>query len=209
MKPFLELYKHDFKKEIKKKPTFYKDSTGKFVPTHESKWLSYIEWATVLVALYNVGGAQSVTYQSDLHPNKKNTLKIHLCIDGVDYFSDYPIIDGSTVIDNPNQMNTHKAESRGFVKCVAIHTGLGLSLWQKEESHLNELPPSEHKTAKPEVEDNTILFMEWNDSIKNCETVEALGILYTKNKEVIEGSKPIMALFLNKKAEFKAKELKK
>ncbi len=202
MKSFLELYTYDFKKELKKKPTFYRDKDKNLVQTHESKWLTYIEWATLLVALYNVGGAKSVTYQSDIHPTKKNTLKIHLCIDGIDYYSDYPIIDGNSIISDPNQMQIHKAELRGFVKCVAIHTGLGLSLWQKEESHLNENPPIEPK-VKTEVEDNTIQFLEWVDSLKQCKNREDLGVLYNSNKELIEGDSKIKGLFIKRSEELK------
>ena len=143
MKPFLELYKHSFGKELRKKPTFFKDKDGKLVKTNEDKWLDYIEWATLLVSLYKDADCKSVSYHSDLHPSKPNTLIITLVIDGVEYKSDYPIIDGNSIITSPNQMQMHKAELRGFVKCVAIHTGLGLSLWQKEESILNEILPKD------------------------------------------------------------------
>lgn len=204
MKSFKELYKHNFGKELKKKPTFYKDKDGKMQKTSEDKWLSYVEWATVLVALYNIGEAKGVTYSSDMHPTKKNTLKICLNIDGVDYFSDYPIIDGNSIISDPNQMQIHKAELRGFVKCVAIHTGLGLSLWQKEESHLNELVPTEPKKERFEHEDNTVLFMEWSDTLQQCKTKDELGSLYTKNKTTIDGSKTILALFTKRKTEIEA-----
>lgn len=203
MKPFLELYKHDFKKELKKKPTFYKDKDGKPQKTTEDKWLTYIEWATLLVALYNVGGAKSVSYSSDIHPTKKNTLKIHLCIDGIDFYSDYPIIDGNAIISDPNQMQIHKAELRGFVKCVAIHTGLGLSLWQKEESHLNEMVTTEPKKEKTEVEDNTIEFLEWVSELNKCQNRDELGNLYNSNKKLVESDNKIKALFIKKGEELK------
>lgn len=204
MRPFLELYKHNFGKELRKKPTFYKGADGKLAKNHESKWLEYVEWATVLVALYHVGKAEKVEYYSEVHPTKRNTLIIHLNIDGVEYLSHYPIIDGNTIIDNPNQMQIHKAELRGFVKCVAINTGLGLSLWQKEESHLNELPPIEDK-PKEQVEDNTILFLEWDESLKSCQNIDELGKLYNSNKEVVEGHSYIKALFIKRKTELTKK----
>ena len=204
MKSFIELYKHNFGKELRKKPTFYRNAKGDLEKTHESKWLEYVEWATVLVALYHVGKAEKVEYFSEVHPTKRNTLIIHLIIDGVEYLSHYPIIDGNTIIDNPNQMQIHKAELRGFVKCVAINTGLGLSLWQKEESHLNELPPIEDKPKEP-VEDNTILFLEWDDIMKGCKNVNELGRKYNENKEIVDKHPFIMNLFVKRKTELTAK----
>lgn len=202
MKPFLELYTHKFGKELRKKPTFFKNKEGKLEKTHESKWLEYVEWATVLVALYHVGKAEKVEYYSELHHTKRNTLIIHLNIDGVEYLSHYPIIDGNTIIDSPNQMQIHKAELRGFVKCVAINTGLGLSLWQKEESHLNELPPIE---PKENVEDNTILFMEWSDTLSQCQNIDELGAKYNSNKDIVEKYPYIKALFVKRKTELSKK----
>ena len=201
MKSFIELYKHSFGKEIRKKPTFYKDKDGKMVKTHEDKWLNYVEWATVLVALYKDAGAQSVSYRSEINQSKRNTLTITLLIDGIEYKTDYPIIDGNSIIENPNQMQIHKAELRGFVKCVAIHTGLGLSLWQKEESIFNEIAPVE----KPNVEDNTSQFLDWVTALDNCQNVDDLGSLYNANKEAFEASSAVKALFIKRKTELTKK----
>jgi len=198
MKPFLELYKHDFSKEMRKKPTFFKDKDGKLVKTNEDKWLDYIEWATVLVSLYRDGEAKNVSYHSDLHPVKPNTLIITIVIDGQEFKSDYPIIDGNSIITNPNQMQIHKAELRGFVKCVAIHTGLGLSLWQKEESILNEIVPKEDK-PKEETEENVNAFLDWVNAIDNCSTIDELGSLYNSNSKAIEASSNIKTLFTKRR----------
>lgn len=206
MKSFIELYKHDFGTEIRLKPTFLKGSDGKpYKNPDQSKWLDYIEWATVLVALYHIGEAKTVSYGSEMHPTKKNTLKINLIIDEVVYSSDYPIIDGNAVITDPNQMQIHKAELRGFVKCVAIHTGLGLSLWQKEESHMAEFISTEPKKERHEHEDNTIEFLEWVSELDKCKTVADLGALYNSNKDIVEKDNKIKSLFLKKKAEFELK----
>ena len=133
IKKFLELSQLDLTRHTQKKPTFFKDkATGNMVKTSEDKWLDYIEWAKVLELLY-INGAESVEYTSELHEKKTNTLRITLKVDGKETQTDYPIIDGNTIITAPNQMQIHKAELRGFVKAVAISTGLGLNLWQKEE----------------------------------------------------------------------------
>ena len=198
MKPFLELYKHSFGSEIRKKPTFFKDKDGTMKKTAENKWLDYIEWATVLVALYKDAGATSVSYLSEIHPSKPNTLKITITIDEKEFKIDYPIIDGNSIIQSPNQMQIHKAELRGFVKCVAIHTGLGLSLWQKEESILNELKPEEPK-AKEESEENVNAFLDWVIAIDNCNTIEELGNLYNTKSKAIEESSNIKILFTKRR----------
>lgn len=137
LKKFNELVKLDLKKHTQKKPTFYRKD-GKLVPTSEDKWLDYIEWAKVLELLYE-NGAESVSWISSMSLDKPNTLVITLNIDEKQYITEYPIIDGNTIINDANQMQLHKAELRGFVKAVAIHTGLGLSLWTKEERQLQEV----------------------------------------------------------------------
>lgn len=191
IKSFTENYKYNLKSELQKKPTFFKNKDGKLEKAHESKWLNYVEWATILVALYKQG-AEKVTFNSELHTTKPNTLNIILGIDGNNYTTDYPIIDGNTIIDRPNQMQIHKAELRGFVKCVAIHTGLGIALWQKEESILNEIVPAEKPAERPE---NTAKFLEFVNLTNDCLTRVDLENLYKSNKTEIEKSKPIMQLF--------------
>ncbi len=205
MKPFLELYKHSFGSEIRKKPTFFKDKDGTMKKTAENKWLDYIEWATVLVALYKDAGATSVSYLSEIHPSKPNTLKITITIDEKEFKIDYPIIDGNSIIQSPNQMQIHKAELRGFVKCVAIHTGLGLSLWQKEESILNELKPEEPK-AKEESEENVNAFLDWVSAIEACSSLDELGNLYNTKKSYIESSSNIKTLFTKRRVEIEGKK---
>ena len=205
MKSFLELYKHSFGSEIRKKPTFFKDKDGTMKKTAENKWLDYIEWATVLVALYKDAGATSVSYLSEIHPSKPNTLKITITIDEKEFKIDYPIIDGNSIIQSPNQMQIHKAELRGFVKCVAIHTGLGLSLWQKEESILNELKPEEPK-AKEESEENVNAFLDWVSAIEACSSLDELGNLYNTKKSYIESSSNIKTLFTKRRVEIEGKK---
>jgi len=150
IKKFNELVKLDLTKFTQKKPTFYKDkNTGTLIKTTPDKWLDYIEWAKLLELLYE-NGAESVAFFSEIHKEKPNTLTIHLIIDAHEYVTDYPIIDGNSIISTPNQMNIHKAELRGFVKCVAISTGLGLSLWMKEENQLEEVVVKKEAPTKKE-----------------------------------------------------------
>lgn len=206
MKTFLELYQHSFGKEVRLKPTFYKDKDGKLQKTSEDKWLDYVEWATVLVSLYRDGGANHVSYGSNLHPNKPNTLIITMNIDDNEYKMDYPVIDGNAIISSPNQMQLHKAELRGFVKCVAIHTGLGLSLWQKEESIISESLLIEPTEKPKESEENVNEFLDWVSAIEACSSLDELGNLYNTKKSYIESSSNIKTLFTKRRVQIEGKK---
>lgn len=175
LKLFKELYKVDIKDEVKKKPTFYKNDAGKPQKNPESKWLDYLEWSTVLVLLYE-HGAESVTFgcnkNSDGYPafykdGVNPFITIWVIIDGNKYELDYPVIDGNQVDASPNQMKIHKAQQRGFVKCVAINTGLGLKLWQKEESNFDSIPEIESHSKLPELKPDSPKWIEAIKSLKN------------------------------------------
>src|SRR5699024_1694939 len=65
---------------------------------------------------------------------------------------------GIYVVNNPNQLDITKAKQRGFVKAVAINTGLGLSLWIKEEQLINndkeiqkEMNKNEEKSLNDQI----------------------------------------------------------
>ena len=145
---FLELYNLDLSDVVKKKPTFYKDkSSGRMQKTDESKWLSYLEWSTILRLLYE-NGAKSVVFEAQAtaqgHIVRYDAkggapyLKMVVWIDDKEHSLNYPVISGSTANREPNQLQIHVAEMRAFAKCVAVNTGLGLSLWNSEEQKLNE-----------------------------------------------------------------------
>jgi hypothetical protein len=127
IKTFKELTALDLTQYIQKKPT-----------TYNREGLDYIEWSKVLELLYD-NGAESVAFTSEISLTKPNTLIIELVIDSKVYRLDYPIINGNIAIKEPNQLQIHTSELRGFVKAVAVYTGLGLSLWQKEERLLSEI----------------------------------------------------------------------
>lgn len=195
LKPFKELYKADIKSEVKKKPTFSKAADGKLQRNPESKWLDYLEWATILTLLYE-NGAESVTfgclknsqgYPAFYYDGKNPFVSIWVNIDEKHYEIDYPVIDGNKVEDAPNQMTLHKAQQRAFVKCVAINTGLGLKLWQKEESTFDSLGAVEKEAKKlPELLPNTDKWKDAIQAIKNGFTIAQIEKKYSlteKNKD--------------------------
>lgn len=190
LKSFKELRELDLSEFLQKKPTFYKNKEGKMVKTTEDKWLDYIEWAVVLDLLYK-NGAKSVSFLSEMHPSFTNTLLISLSIDGVEFKTSYPIINGNSIISNPNQMDIHKAELRGFVKAVAIHTGLGLGLWMKEEKITSEYLTESHtikvnvKQLMENAESESELINIWK-SISEDEQVKYKDI-FTDRKSKLKG----------------------
>ena len=112
----------------------------------------YLPWATCLKLLYE-NGAEKVSirtltdvngsslFMSDQVFKDKNDntnrcyeVRVEVIIDGSTYSLSYPVMNGiNPVRDNlMNQNAVHKAQMRAFVKCVAINTGLGFSLWMDD-----------------------------------------------------------------------------
>lgn len=83
--------------------------------------------------------------------NKENQcyfVKIKVIIDDKEYTMSAPLLNGTAVVNKEtiNQLRIANAHARAFVKCVAIHTGLGFSLWLKENNE-------EEVAARIETED--------------------------------------------------------
>lgn len=146
METFLSLYKKDLTQYISKKPIMKKEGS-ELVKKGE---LDYISWTDCLRLLYE-SGAQSVKYGNILSENghslflqdgKCPEVHVFVEIDGQRYELTYPVIDGARDIKMENilQSDVHNATQRGFVKCVAVNTGLGLSLWEKEDKELSKRP---------------------------------------------------------------------
>lgn len=136
LKPFNELFNVDLSKEVVHRP----------VKKGSNLTLEYLEWANCIKLLYE-HGAEKVRYGMVYnekgypcfynHNGEAPFVRVWLEIDGERYEEDYPVINGIYVVANPTQMDINKAKQRGFVKAVAINTGLGLSLWIKEEELIN------------------------------------------------------------------------
>lgn len=136
LKPFNELFKLDISKEVQKRPV-KKDS---------KVTLDYLEWANCIKLLYE-NGAEKVRYgviENENgypcfynHNGEAPFVKVWVEIDGERFVEHYPVTNGIYPVTNPNQLDINRAKQRGFVKAVAINTGLGLSLWIKEEEIIN------------------------------------------------------------------------
>lgn len=75
---------------------------------------------------------------------------IKVVIDDNVYYMRTPVMNGANPVrDNSmNQLRVWNSMCRAFVKCVAIHTGLGFNLWLKEEDRQDmNIPSSLEKPA--------------------------------------------------------------
>ena len=83
--------------------------------------------------------------------NKCYETRIKVVIDDNEYEMQSPVMNGSyPVKDNSmSQQRVWNSMCRSFVKCVAIHTGLGFNLWLKEEMQpfSNKMPVDVEKTS--------------------------------------------------------------
>jgi len=81
--------------------------------------------------------AEVETKPKDNQPARKcgcYFVKVKIHIDDKEFDYDYPLMNGANVVyaDTLNQLRISNAHARAFVKGVAVRTGLGFSLWLKE-----------------------------------------------------------------------------
>ena len=134
----------------------------------ERDGMSYLNWAKCVDLLHQYG-AEKVYWIPVPDPKTGNSLRmsdvafedknkvinrcyetrIKVVIDDNEYEFQAPVMNGSNPVkDNSmSQQRVWNSMCRSFVKCVAIHTGLGFNLWLKEEFNPYNSMPSEN--AKP------------------------------------------------------------
>lgn len=87
--------------------------------------------------------------------NRCYETRIKVVIDADEYEMQSPVMNGSNPVkDNSmSQQRVWNSMCRSFVKCVAIHTGLGFDLWLKEEMQPfgNAIPKCEEKASAAQI----------------------------------------------------------
>ncbi|MCI5713876.1 MAG: DUF1071 domain-containing protein [Lachnospiraceae bacterium] len=87
--------------------------------------------------------------------NKCYETRIKVVIDENEYEMQSPVMNGSNPVkDNSmSQQRVWNSMCRSFVKCVAIHTGLGFDLWLKEEMQPfgNAIPEKEESASIAQI----------------------------------------------------------
>ena len=136
---------------------------SKFVDDRDG--FSYLNWAKCIELLHD-NGAEVVYFEpipdektgsslrmTEVEFKDKNggvnrcyETRIKVVIDDKTYYMQTPVMNGTNPVKD-NSMNQNRVWTsmcRAFVKCVAINTGLGFSLWLKEETERkpfeNEIP---------------------------------------------------------------------
>ena len=145
----------------------------------------YLNWAKC-VDLLHENGAEKVYFEpipdprtgsssryTDVVFTDKNGVQnrcyetlIKVVIDDNEYYMQSPVMNGANPVkDNSmSQQRVWNSMCRSFVKCVAIHTGLGVDLWLKEEYEpMNAIPTDENQKATDAQNiSRTIVECKWN-----------------------------------------------
>jgi len=184
---WLDLYKKNLKAHTGKLPHKYiakKSRDGKtyFVPhPDESKYLDYLSWSKCLYLLHSYG-AKTVSYKNAkgagvvIMQDNKPFVAVSIKINGYKLPTFvYPLIKGTKVLKEWNQLDVHSVEQRAFVKSVAVHTGLGLSLWHK----VKEINSPDEGAEVEKVSNDGILKL-------NKEFLDLLGLVRKKKNITYE-----------------------
>lgn len=131
--------------------------------TEKRDGMDYLNWA-VCVRLLHENGAEKVYFEPLINPKDGTSLfsteksfgdpnrkdakfnscyetGVHIVIDDLEFDMRGPVMNGpNPVMDNSmNQNRVATAQKRLFVKGVAIRTGLGFSLWAREEEETEKV----------------------------------------------------------------------
>lgn len=135
--------------------------------------MTYLNWAKCIDLLHE-NGAEKVYWipipdpktgsslrMSDVAFEDKNKVqnrcyetRIMVVIDDNEYEFQAPVMNGANPVkDNSmSQQRVWNSMCRSFVKCVAIHTGLGFNLWLKEEYNpYNSMPVEQAKPSEAQL----------------------------------------------------------
>lgn len=139
----------------------------------ERDGMTYLNWAKCIDLLHEYGAKNvywipipdpktgSSLRMSEVAFEDKNKVqnrcyetRIKVVIDNNEYEFQSPVMNGSNPVkDNSmSQQRVWNSMCRAFVKCVAIHTGLGFNLWIKEEYNpYNSMPTQQAKPSKAQL----------------------------------------------------------
>lgn len=161
LKPYAELRKIDVRPFCDMREA--KDDKGKKIE------VPYLNWAKCVDLLYE-NGAEKVYFEPCTLPNGSSLImsdekfvdkdgktnrcyevRVKVVIDDLVFESQFPLMNGSNPVkDNSlTQQRVWNAQTRAFVKGVAMHTGLGFDLWINDDTGKEqEEDLSAHKIMK-------------------------------------------------------------
>lgn len=141
----------------------------------ERDGIKYLNWAKCIDLLHE-HGAEKVYFEpvpdertgtslrmtdvvfsdSKNNTNRCYETRIKVVIDENEYIMQSPVMNGQNPVkDNSmSQIRVWNSMCRSFVKCVAIHTGLGFNMWLKSEMEpfSNAIPENKQNPSKANID---------------------------------------------------------
>lgn len=86
--------------------------------------------------------SDQVFYDKNEIPNRCYEVRVKIVIDDLEFEAQYPLMNGSNPVkDNSmSQQRLYNAQTRAFVKGVAVRTGLGFGLWVSGDEAEDKAP---------------------------------------------------------------------
>lgn len=179
----------------------------------------YLNWARC-IALLRENGAEQAYFEPIPNPETGSSLymtdkeftdkygvvnriyetRIKVVVDDNEWVFQSPVLNGQNPVkDNSmNQLRVWGSMCRAFVKCVAIHTGLGFNLWiREEEAAINSVPltqqsgatPAQIKTLEKLCKAHSVNFEAWLNKVDRTRetlTADEAGAMLKAMKEKYE-----------------------
>lgn len=123
--------------------------------------------------------------------NQCYEIAIKVVVDDNEWIFRSPLMNGSNPVkDNSmSQQRVWNAQTRAFVKCIAIHTGLGFNLWLKEESAKEkdfDEDLSQHSILKIRERFTRLLTIKMGEKFTVADIAEKLGTSEEKLRDYIK-----------------------
>lgn len=155
----------------------------------EREGIKYLNWAKCIDLLHE-HGAEKVYFEpvpdertgtslrmtdvvfsdSKNNTNRCYETRIKVVIDDNEYIMQSPVMNGQNPVkDNSmSQIRVWNSMCRSFVKCVAIHTGLGFNMWLKSEMEpfSNAIPENKQTPSKANIDTLTALAKKHNINLE-------------------------------------------
>lgn len=155
----------------------------------EREGIKYLNWAKCIDLLHE-HGAEKVYFEpvpdertgtslrmtdvvfsdSKNNTNRCYETRIKVVIDDNEYIMQSPVMNGQNPVkDNSmSQIRVWNSMCRSFVKCVAIHTGLGFNMWLKSEMEpfSNAIPENKQNPSKANIDTLTALAKKHNINLE-------------------------------------------
>ena len=134
--------------------------------------------------LYNSNGSSLFMCDKEFTDKNGNVnqcyeVRIRTVVDDKEWVTNYPLMNGANPVkDNSmSQLRVNNAQARAFVKGVAIHTGLGFSLWVDEDDSVSdEEDLSKHNIFAIKKRVEQTISSKLSKGMSKRELVSALGM---------------------------------